>query len=290
MNNILSYFCVKLFKMNKTLILVFLVFVFFNIEAQNVGQNTDTIINYTDINGYKQGNWVKKYFNGNIKYKGYFVNDKPVGEFIRYDQKGRIKANLNCYETGDSVLLNFIYTNGETAAVGIYLEQKKHRQWKYYNDKGHLSTIENYYNGVRHGVFITYFANDSVYEKKEYKNGNLHGIYLRNYSNGKINFLTYYKDSLRHGKFYVYNNEGFPLIHGNYVHDRKDGSWIYYDDKGIEKFQIKYSSGVAENNEELREKENEEIKKLEQNKDKCIDPENFKQNPEEYLFRKENYK
>ena len=57
--------------------------------SQNVGQKGDTLKNYTDINGLKQGYWQKKYYNGNIKYEVYFKNNKPIGEFKRFYESGK---------------------------------------------------------------------------------------------------------------------------------------------------------------------------------------------------------
>ena len=56
--------------------------------AQNVGQEgSDTLLNYKDINGLKQGKWIKKYVNGQVRYKGYSVDNVPKGDFYQYDKK-----------------------------------------------------------------------------------------------------------------------------------------------------------------------------------------------------------
>ncbi|GAH37310.1 unnamed protein product, partial [marine sediment metagenome] len=50
------------------------------IFAQVPLSDKDTLLNQVDKNGLKQGYWKKYYDNGNIKYEGYFKNDKPTGE------------------------------------------------------------------------------------------------------------------------------------------------------------------------------------------------------------------
>ena len=52
------------------LISIFLVFSF-SVNAQNLNQ--------IDNNGQKQGLWKKSYENGNLRYKGQFNNDIPIG-------------------------------------------------------------------------------------------------------------------------------------------------------------------------------------------------------------------
>ncbi|MCF0207492.1 MAG: hypothetical protein HUK15_08695, partial [Bacteroidales bacterium] len=64
--------------------------------AQLVGekQADGTIINYIDINKKKQGKWVKKYDNGQIRYEGFFTNDQPTGTFKYYHENGKQKSIL----------------------------------------------------------------------------------------------------------------------------------------------------------------------------------------------------
>ena len=68
--------------------------------GQNVGQEGDTLLNYTDINGLKQGHWIKKFENGQTQYEAYFIDDKPVGEFKKYDSYGNLYVTLNYSSNG----------------------------------------------------------------------------------------------------------------------------------------------------------------------------------------------
>ena len=49
-------------------------------------------INKTDQQGRKQGEWIKKYPDGNIQYEGTFRDDHPIGEFKRYSEDKKLQS------------------------------------------------------------------------------------------------------------------------------------------------------------------------------------------------------
>ena len=62
---------------------------------------TDTVFNQVDKNNMKQGYWKKDFPNGKLMYKGFFKNNKPVGEMRRYYETGELKAILNYQENNN---------------------------------------------------------------------------------------------------------------------------------------------------------------------------------------------
>ena len=56
-----------------------------NIYAQNN-------YNKTDKQGRRQGKWIEYHSNGQIRYKGQFKNNEPVGEFLYYSENGSLFA------------------------------------------------------------------------------------------------------------------------------------------------------------------------------------------------------
>jgi hypothetical protein len=68
-----------------------------------VSGQSGTEINKTDQQGRKQGQWIKKYPNGNIQYEGIFRDDHPVGEIKR-------QLNRSCFTptTGKRQMPEFI--------------------------------------------------------------------------------------------------------------------------------------------------------------------------------------
>ena len=55
-------------------------------------------LNVTDEDGLKQGKWTKVYPNGTMAYEVYFENDKPVGEYKRYHENGKLSSVLTYKE------------------------------------------------------------------------------------------------------------------------------------------------------------------------------------------------
>ena len=98
----------------------------------------DTIINYTDINGNKQGHWEKKYQNGTIAYKAEFKNNKLVGEYTRYYQTGTIKAIIKYDITGNKGKAILYWDDGTKMATGNYINQNvKDSIWVYFPRMGY---------------------------------------------------------------------------------------------------------------------------------------------------------
>jgi antitoxin component YwqK of YwqJK toxin-antitoxin module len=89
--------------------------------------------NMTDSTGKKQGPWVKKYPDGKIMYEGTFRDDKPVGLFKRYNEKGILRSELTFSDKKDEALAVFFHPDGHKAAEGMYVAKKKEGLWKFYS-------------------------------------------------------------------------------------------------------------------------------------------------------------
>ncbi len=252
--------------------------------AQNVGQKGDTIVNYTDINGHKQGHWTKEYENGTVAYDGHFKDDKPVGVWKRYHDNGKKQAILNYSEDGTCAAQIF-YINGKIAADGFYIDQKKDGLWKYYTVKKIVLFEENYKNGELNGRSKKYYLNGNVCEEIEWKDGTRNGIWKKYFSDGTLQLQTLHEMNIRTGPFYIYHSNGRTEIDGKYLNDLRAGTWKHYDRDGKFLYEIVYKNGRAVNRDELEAKEQEEFKKIEMMKGRIPDPQDFNYNPEEYIFK-----
>jgi antitoxin component YwqK of YwqJK toxin-antitoxin module len=252
--------------------------------AQNVGQVGDTLLNYKDINGLKQGKWIKKHYSGEKMYEGYFVDDLPRGLFLRYDRKGRLKSRQYFY--GDSIASTILfYPNGDTISTGRYYNKKKDSIWNYYNEDGKILMTESYKKGVYHGNFIYYYPDGQKWQFIHYTDGKKDGIWKRYYTNGQPMFEASYKDGLRQDTFTTYYENGQIEVVVPYVNDLKHGDFYLYDEQGNIIEQRKYINGVAENQDELDRKESQEIDKLLQNRGKFKEP--YDEGSE--IFRSDQY-
>lgn len=264
-------------------LLLISVFISVNLFAQNIGQKGDTLTNYTDINGLKQGYWTKNYPSGKIAYETTFKNDNPVGELKRYFKNGKIEVLLTYDDKGEFATAAVYYENGKLAAEGFYFGQEKDSTWKYYSPLKKLLFQENYKKGERHGKHTKWFEDGTLCEEMGWKDGKRDGVWRQYFPNGEVKFETLHKENVRTGLFILYYSSGRVESQGRYKDDLKDDKWLYFDEKGELKFEIIYQNGVPLNSDELEEAQQEEFRKIEENKGKIQEP------SDEDMFRSGGY-
>ncbi len=247
---------------------VFFAFLLLPIAAQE-----DSTKNFTDENGHRQGYWEQRYPNGNLRYSGQFRNDRPVGEFTRYFSSGNKMAFMVFCDQGIRADTKLYYENGKIAAKGIYLDEKKDSVWRYYSfyDQ-HLTSTETYDAGVRDGISAVYYPNGNYAEVFTYRNDQRHGWWKQYYADGSVKVMSEFSDDMRHGDFVYYSPGGRKEIEGRYYRNRMHGEWFFFNERGEVISQIKYTDGVAENEDELIEKQQEEFRIIEKMRGKIPEP------------------
>ncbi len=238
-----------------TLILpIFFYFWSNSLMAQNVGQKTDSIVNYTDINGLKQGKWTKVYPNKKRAYIAYFKNNKLIGEYKRFYENGTLAMETN-YDTNESGYAKIYYDDGILSAEGKYIKRNvKDGLWKYYGTDGRLVVEVNFTNGINNGTEIKYWKNGQILEKKTWENGKMIGVWSRYYSNGLTRFQIQYQDGKRTGKIQMFHPNGKMYVKGHYKNNLKEGNWVYYDPEGKVVRDTEFVNGIAKDEGEMSKK------------------------------------
>ncbi len=237
--------------------------------AQNAVQETDTILNYTDINGLKQGHWIAKYQNGKTRYEAYFVDGQPIGEFKKYDSYGNLNAILNYSSDGSKADARFFHRSGKISATGKYVGHEKDSIWLYYADNGILYLQESYKKGVKDGLFIQYTSERKKIEEVTWKDGEKHGPWRKYYVTGAMMFDVNYDHGKLNGEGKVYYANGKLQKKGKYVNDLMEGSWLQFDEHGNYVKQYVYKHGYCK---ELADEQNRTINEMESHKDEWEDP------------------
>ena len=49
------------------------------------------------------------------------------------------------------------HSNGKVESNGHYIQNKKSGEWNYWNENGDLIKLEQFKNGLHHGVYIEYY-------------------------------------------------------------------------------------------------------------------------------------
>jgi antitoxin component YwqK of YwqJK toxin-antitoxin module len=236
-------------------------------------QNSDTL-NVTDTNGMKQGRWIKRYADSTIMYDGFFKNNKPIGEFRRYSEDGKLKSLMIHLDGTEEVKVTFYHPNEFIAAEGVYINQKKEGRWRLYSQKtnNYLICEEYYKNDIRNGLSLKYYKDGKIAESLLYIDDVKQGEWLQYYVTGNLCIRGNYVDGKLHGTFDVMFANGLPEYKGQYSNDVRDGIWKVFREDGSLEHEMVYKLGVL-NDPELAQKETDFLDQLEKNKGKISDPE-----------------
>lgn len=220
------------------------------------------------------------YPEGQLRYKGYFADGKPVGELLRYYPEGNVKARMN--HRGDTVAVTFYSRSGEYTTIGTYVGRRKTGIWKY--AKGDVLLAEEEYRDDKlEGISKRYGKDGEMLEQKCWKNEQPEGEWLLFYENGKLRLQGFYLAGKLEGLLKTYSPEGKLRTKGIYKDNLKEGEWEYYDWEGRLDRKVVYHAGIPEHAEERELEESRKLDSLIHSGGKIPDPAHFTDDPEAYM-------
>lgn len=220
------------------------------------------------------------YPDGKIRYKGIFVNGKPVGELIRYYPQGAVQAKMN-YQ-GDTVKAILYSRNGEYTSTGKYIRQKKQGVWEY--RKGQQLIAQDEYRDDRlYGKSLCYGKGEILIEQKSWINNQADGERNLYYPSGQLRIQSFYVGGQLNGLMKSFAQDGKLRTKGVYKNNLKEGEWEYYDEKGNIIRKQTYHAGISGNAEEEELEESRELDALINSDKKIVDPAVFADDPEAYM-------
>jgi len=233
----------------------------------------DTILNSTDKEGRKQGRWITKYPNGNIRYEGSFRDGYPVGEFRRYYDDQSLNSIMVFANKGKEADAKIFFPDGSPAASGKYINQMKEGKWKFYSSTipGYLINEEEYSKNMKNGLSRKFFTDSTIAETVIYLNDKKEGEWIQYYASGKIFLKANYTSGLLNGKFEVWYENGNPEISGSYQNNFREGQWIIYNEDGSKKYELNYKLGMTKDR-QMDIDAAEIIDNMERNKGKIPEP------------------
>ncbi len=262
--------------MQKLLVLIiFVIIILPSVSAQNVGQKADTakLINYTDIQGNRQGNWHRKFASGKTAFTGYFVSNKLIGDYKRYYESGTLKAYVKYNKTGSVGYANLYWDSSKKMADGKYINQNvKDSIWNYYGMDGVLKASESYKAGIKDGASKSYYPSGKQLMILTYKDGKKNGVWKTLYEDGIVRFETKHVNDKRDGSFNVYYENGRIYLKGKYKSDSPDGKWTTYNPDGTVLKEVEYINGHMVNEEKFDEEFKKQMKEWEGMKGKIPEP------------------
>jgi antitoxin component YwqK of YwqJK toxin-antitoxin module len=235
----------------------------------------ETTINKTDMQGRKQGHWIKKYPNEVTMYDGYFKDDHPVGEFKRYFENQSLKSVLVYSDDGRTATATFYHPNGNISSKGTYFDQKKEGKWQFFSAFTNDYMIsEEYYSGnLKNGLSYKFYPDRTIAEKLTFVNDIKQGEWIQYYPSGAVCLKSNYLNGEINGKFEVRFENGSIEFSGQYKNDYRDGLWVIYKSDGTIKYKLEYLAGVTKDR-LMDIDESDFLDSLENNKGKIADPEN----------------
>jgi antitoxin component YwqK of YwqJK toxin-antitoxin module len=248
------------------------IFSFFLFSALAIAQK-DTVFNQTDASKMKQGWWKKSYPGGTLMYKGFFRDDKPVGEMRRYYETGALKALLAYDKNGEYAKARFLYADGQVAATGVYYNSLKDSIWNYYSYYDHsLTTREVYTKGKRNGPMTNYYSNGNPSEKISWVNDIKDGPWEQYFVDNTLKLRATYREGKLEGEFIVNYDTGKPYLRGGYENGLREGKWIFFNEEGATDMELTYHSGITPDTEKLDARQQELFRMIEENKGKFEEP------------------
>ncbi len=229
-------------------------------------QSTDTLWNQTDALGQRQGYWKKSYPDGNLIYKGFFKDGKPVGTMVRFYENGARRAELVYLEGTEITHARIFYRTGDLAADGKYVNMAKDSVWRYYSYySDDLMYTETYKSGLKDGESRKFYPRGQIAEIMSWKMDMKHGSWKQFFEDTSIRLVSWHESNKLHGIYQVYNRNHVLIMDGQYDHGKMDKTWHFYDDNGKEEHALHYVKGELQNSKELEEWAKKHMEEIEKN-------------------------
>ena len=187
--------------------------------------------------GLFDGKWESFFDNGDTWRTFYYDNGKKSNLWsVYYDSTGTRHSETNyANDLKEGMYLEWYEGVKEDPRVeGLYVEDKKHEIWSYWNEFAE-KRLEVWENGVLlHSYKYEYYDNGQVKEEPSYVNGKMHGDWVRYFPNGDIKGTRVFREDLKEGLWMEYHRnppgKGDDILawQGKYIADKREGKWEWF--------------------------------------------------------------
>ncbi|MDR2848745.1 MAG: hypothetical protein LBV39_06525 [Bacteroidales bacterium] len=229
--------------------------------------------NHRDAQGRKQGYWEAVDREGRLVYSGTFKDDKPIGEMKRYHSAGGVRVIMLYRENSKKIYSRFFWQNGELAAEGNYIGNKRDSLWTFYSYYTRKITYQQMYeNGMRNGKSQNFYATGAVNEELLWVNDQKIGEWRQFFESGQPKLTATYRNNQLEGDYVVYYPDGKKETTGQYRNGLPDGDWTYYNPNETVATTIVYKNGIIINEEQLTEEQQKFFQLIEAKKGSIKEP------------------
>jgi uncharacterized protein len=159
--------------------------------------------------------------NDGILYEVLTYKDGTLQSYVFMDKGGKVISSGKM----DGKALSMVSYNpeGVKVAEGLYVDNKREGNWKYYNYFGALTATEQYAKGQLNGAVINYFSNGKVKDSVNYTDDEKDGYYVSYHISGKMNMQGWYVNGDKQGDWKYYDLKGNLIKHNFYVNGALHG-------------------------------------------------------------------
>lgn len=154
--------------------------------------------------------------NGQPSIIATYHKDKPEGIRREFDTEGKI-------------IKGYVFKDGWLRYEGITdMNGLRQGLWKEYYQTGELLSKGKYKNSVPVGEWKFYFQDKSLEIIGDYdQKGRKVGEWIWFYPSGDTMVVAHYEDGELDGDYVEYDEQGIPLVKGEYVAGLEEGLWTY---------------------------------------------------------------
>lgn len=180
------------------------------------------------VKGKRDGVW-NEWYEKKLTFTGTYTAGRPDGTFIYYDRNNNELGRFDIAD-GTGTMLTY-YGNRKVATKEHVVKGERDGRYQELSMKG-KAVVDGYYGGgVRWGDWREYTADGVLLLDERYKRNRVDGA-VKKFVDGKPSLVATYKDGKAEGEYLELRPDGKPAVKGQFVGDRKVGTWTYYDASG----------------------------------------------------------
>jgi antitoxin component YwqK of YwqJK toxin-antitoxin module len=191
--------------------------------------------------GKKTGTWTE-YSEGKLTYQGAFRDGKPDGEHVYYDRSGRELGRFTM-RGGTGTKLTF-HPNKKPSSRVRMKNGLLDGAYEELSFTGKLLVEGSYAADRKHGRWREWTAAGVLVHEAHYNRGKLDGT-VKKYAGTELVLEASYKDGQADGPYTEYR-DGKKSLAGQYIADRKVGTWTAYDASGAVTLVATYTAGMLD--------------------------------------------
>jgi uncharacterized protein len=191
--------------------------------------------------GKKTGAWFE-WTENKLTFSGSYTDGKPDGDFVYYDNRGTELGRFTIKD-GTGTMITY-HPNKKPATKQQIVGGDMEGVYQELTPRGKVVVEGHYYADHKNGVWKEQTELGVPILEQHWRGGKLDGV-VKKYDNGKLVELATYKHGKADGA-YQELRDGKPSLTGQFVDDKRTGTWTTYDPDGAVVVTATYKDGVLE--------------------------------------------